>query len=232
MTQITRVYDTHQKAVDAVSGLKEYGFADSQITLIDGSTTADPAATAASIAAENIPQADVDTYAQAVAQGASLVTVDASFGTAAIVTEIMRKPGPMPITVSAVEINAQVEPWDDAAPLSSALHMPVLITRESRTSTEPKLLDDPAPLSTALGVRVLSQPSKLPTLLPTDWTLSGLLGLRMLSDEPAPLSKLTGRRVLSDNPTPLSTAINQPVLSNNPTPLSSKFGWRVLSEKQ
>jgi hypothetical protein len=232
MTQITRVYDTHQKAVEAVSGLHEYGFTDSQIILIDGSTAADPAATAAAIAAENIPPADVDIYAQAVAQGASLVTVDASFGTAAVVTEIMRKPGPMPITVTAVEIDAKVEPWDDAAPLSSALHMPVLITRTSRTTTEPKLLDDPTPLSTALGIRVLSQSSKLPSLLPTDWSLSGLLGLPMLSQDPAPLSRMLGRRVLSDNPTPLSTATNQPVLLDNPTPLSSKFGWRVLSEKQ
>lgn len=127
------------------------------------------------------------------------------------------------------------------------------ILSEHGTLLETYASSDPAPLSDWFGWPVLSDKPPSDSLTRHDWSLSGSIGLGMLSSEGAPLSKMIGLKpltakqsgwskslglpILSDNAAPLSsmlglkTTASRPdiVLSNDPTPLSSLLGLSVLS---
>lgn len=95
------------------------------------------------------------------------------------------------------------------------------------------LSQDPAPLSSKLGFKVLQ---KEPVPLTDPAPLSATLGLPTLASGPvsgsaAPLSSLLNKPLLSDNPAPLSAKLDKPLLSQAPTPLSSKYGLPLLSRK-
>jgi hypothetical protein len=216
---VTRVYDTHQKAAEAVSGLKQYGFTPDRITVIDG--TAD----ARQIAALGVPAAEASAYATAVAGGASLVSVDPPFGHALAATEIMDGCGPVEVDAGPAAPRAATD--DNAAPLSDALHVPVLTGDKP---SETYYLDNPSPLSSALGLPVLTKRSTSASLLPSDWTLSGMLGLKMLTDTKAPTVSGTSVNRLSKHPAPLSEAIHAPVLTDEQSPLAARDSAPVRSD--
>ncbi len=227
---VTRVYATRIKAEEAVSGLKQYGFSPDSITVIDG--TAD----AGQLAAKGIPAAEAPAYAAAVAGGASLVCIDPPFGHGLAATDILDRCGPMDMAAGSAAPGAV--PGDKAAPLSDALHVPVLT--EDKPSTV-HYADNPAPLSAALGLPVLTKRSTSASLLPSDWTLSGLLGLRILTDRRA--VETTAVNTLSKHPAPLSEALHAPLLTDegpgkhdasqvrgdDPAPLSDAVGAPVLT---
>ena len=112
---------------------------------------------------------------------------------------------------------------DWAAPLSSALGWRVLAR-------------DPAPLSSWLGWKLLSDkqgPGETShgakILSDNPAPLSSWLGWKLLSDKAAPFSAWIGRKVLIDDPAPFSKWLGRRVLSDNVTPLSSWLGWKTLS---
>ena len=88
-------------------------------------------AIAAQIAQGNVLLADARIYAEGVAKGGSLVTIHAPFGSGMKALNILEFHGPVDSGMPAPE---PVKLWDEAAPMSSALMMPVL-------------MDDPTPLS-------------------------------------------------------------------------------------
>ena len=192
MAQITRVYDTHEKAADAAASLKAAGFI------------------------AELPE------------GATTLRVDPPFGRAAEAEAIMESFGPEPVAAApavAKPVASVAVAATDATPLSNALGMSVLTPFKTSVTLSP----DPTPLSTKLGWKVLSSDKPKAELKP-DWTLSGVLGWKLLASATA--SEVPQRKVLSDDATPLSSAIGWPLLSKDPTPLSSKFGWKVLSDRQ
>jgi hypothetical protein len=114
--------------------------------------------------------------------------------------------------------------------------------------------DDPSPFSDALGIPVLSDQKPSAELTSSKWTFSSLFGIKLLSDNAAPLSSATGMKTvidrkrqrdvkLSDKAAPLSSALGMKTLterkgprntklSHNPAPFSSALGIPVLTKKQ
>lgn len=231
MAKVTRIYDSHEKAADAAARLKEAGYTDQQIEI-------------SALPDEHAPHAvDEGTDTRPAPTSETAVTVEAPFGWAQTATEILDSFGP-------VRGEIQASTWsrgfgsasgrtasayagagrahDNAAPLSSALGLPVLKPFE----TSVRLMPDATPLSNKFGWRVLINDTPKAKLLSSDWLLSDMLGLKLLSSDPAPLSTATGRTVLIDDPAPLSRKAKWRLLLEDPTPLSSALKLKVLTDRQ
>ena len=238
MAQVTRVYDTHQKATDAVAALKEKGFSEDTINLT--TRPAEPAA-AAPAPSEVPPTTDPEVDPPPAATPAThyIVSVAAAFGWAQTAEDTLDRFDPLPVVVQGQANTARLLPraratrdvtGDNAAPLSSALGLPTLIP--FKTTTDVRLMPDAAPLSNKLGMKVLSPDRPRADPLPSDWSLSGMFGMPLLSSDPAPLSTVLGRSVLTEDPAPLSRKAKWRVLLDDPTPLSSRLHWKTLTDNQ
>ena len=185
--EISRMFATAEHAHSAAAELREDGF--DEIYVVSPPAKADTplSAIAAQIAQGNVLLADAKVYAARVAQGGTLVTVHAPFGTGMLATNILESHDPV---ASGMPDPAPVKLWDEAAPLSSALMMPLII-------------DDATPASTVIGLRPLTN---------SDCSFSGAIGLPLLSDNAAPLSTGLGMGTLSNNPAPLSSLLGLPLL--------------------
>ena len=84
------------------------------------------------IAACYVPKADARILAKGVARGGSLVVGHAPFGTALLVAAILDDFGPIPSGLEKAPEPLHV--WDEAAPLSSALMLPVLLPSDESFS--------------------------------------------------------------------------------------------------
>ena len=272
---VGQAYESEAKAREALDALLAAGFEEDNVSLITPSMigrqgaktsgTGGPSDDADSIAtlaqlvfdvhdASRVPVGHAIRYAENLRQGRSLVLVTAPFGQAQRASDSLDgvehvDMGPMPVPEHYT--------WDQAAPLSAWLRLPVLTRGRSwmasryRELTEPDYLptkkylggllaDDPTPLSSKLGMRTIGENEPAP--------LSSRLGMRLLrKGEPAPLSSKLGMRVLrKDDPTPLSRRLGMSVLSrerpagekysfglplllrDNPAPLSSFLGLSVI----
>jgi hypothetical protein len=210
---ICRMYGSLDAASKAAAALEEEGYRDVYVTSAPGDNAAsgDTEAREAAIVDElmraYVLKADARVYAPRILAGGTLVTVHAPFGGAVLAIEILEEFAP--IESGVTEIREAGPVWEDAAPLSSALRMPILLGKDSKFSTDggiPLLSKNPAPLSERLGMSPLSLDQE---------------GTAKLLDEPSPLSKLLGLKILSS---PFGTA----KLLDNPAPFSSMLALPVL----
>ena len=230
MTTIARKYGSQDAATAAMTALQNDGFKADAIQVV--SRNEPPPASSPGADAPSDPVLDQITkagvpharfYAEAVRQGEALVIVQPPFGHAQAAVEILQGLDPIPVAIPATE-QPSVASRDNPAPLSAALGIPVLSS-------------NPTPLSRRLNWRTLAPERANSKTLASirkesrdPAPLSRTLGIPVLSDNPAPLSEKLGWRLVSEKAAPLSEKIGMPVLSHNPTPLSSALGWRVLSE--
>jgi hypothetical protein len=198
---IARMYQTKERARDAVTKLKEAGFSDDAILEL---TPGSAQSVASAILAGQMMGHRAGFYAERVKNGRSLVALDAPFGQGQAATEILDGCGPVDQDLKVPEDSGEVRWGGSAAPLSEALGWSVLWRNR------------PAPLSDALG-------------MPTKSRSQYYLTTELASRDPAPLSSALGMPTLSRDPTPLSSALGMPTLSRNPTPLSSATGTDVLT---
>ena len=185
---ITRIYDTPRQALDTHEALQREGYTDRLVCVLappaDQPANARPTADSlvAQIIVGHVLKAEAKVYASEILQGKSLVSVYAAFGTGLVVTHLMDSFGP---AESAVKPETYpLIPWDDAAPFSSALQMPVFLKEDWNFSSMFGMgmtSDNPAPLSSLFGLRLLARRAA---------PLSSMLGLPLLSDNPAPFSSL------------------------------------------
>jgi hypothetical protein len=192
--EITRMYGSLEDAENAVAALAEDGF--TEVHLVAGTkpskkAAAAPARTVDDIAADVMKgfvlREHARVYAEGVARGGSLVTAHAPFGSARKVMAIMDEFSPIESGIREEEDHAPL--WDEAAPVSSALGMPVLAS-------------DTCTFSSVLGVPVLAS---------SGFSLSGLLGIPLLSRN-GPKTTSFGLPLLSNNPAPLSSMLGLPTL--------------------
>lgn len=120
---------------------------------------------------------------------------------------------------------------DNPAPLSSVLGIPVLSTVKSSTQLVQKN-------RFILGEPKLSKKKAAPfssilslPLLTKSKRQKSTFGLPLLSKNGTPLSSMFGMPTLTKSKTGKSSSFGISLLSDNPTPLSSLFGLRVLSKK-
>lgn len=185
MTQtISRLYGSRDQAQAAVAALKTNFFQD--VYLVSGSDDAAGGTTTSldeitnAIMQAYVLKAHAQIYAVGVSRGGALVTVHAPFGTGARATAILDGHGPIESGLPAEP--STVMPWDEATPMSCILQMPVLVDESRAFEGFWNVL----PLVTESGAP--SSCSGLKLLLDTDASLSGAVGMAMLSDNPAPLS--------------------------------------------
>ena len=194
MTQtIHRIYATADVAADVVKELNANGFAGDEIHVVGsgdfdaGKNSLDEVV--AAITKGNVRKSDAVILAEAVQKGGTLVTVHAVFGAAVKALDILD--GHASVASGLPSTRHATVTWDEAAPLSSALLVPVA-------------LDDPTVFATYSG---------LPTLIDSDESASAYVGLPTLGDHKMSLSSLLGLPLLTNNPAPLSSLFNIPLLS-------------------
>jgi len=216
-TIITRLYAAKETAVDAVDALKRIGIEAKDVILL-ASASGKSADIEALLVKGGVPASAAAAYATKLRGGGSLVSVRAPWGFAVGAIKILDRFGPIDAGVHPSEHHV-VAGWNEAAPFSAALGLPVLA--QSKSSTV--LKNDPAPFSKALGARTLSNSKSSTALLSNPAPLSSALGLAALS-EAKPFSSLSK----SDKPfssllksaAPFSAFFSLPVLLNDRSPRS------------
>jgi hypothetical protein len=152
-------------------------------------------------------------YAEQVQQGHSLVAVRAGFGYGQLATQILGREGPLDTGLEARPPSDIA--WDEGAPLSCGLKLPVL------------LRDKPSPISNLIGLSPLGSGltfggPKYKELSDANYTFSSKLGLPLISRNQLSKTKLTGKSGAS-----WTSSWGLPMLSRNPAPLSSMLGLEV-----
>jgi hypothetical protein len=231
MSQFTRLYGSHQNATDAAAELKAYRYYPVHVISPPHAPTSLEAAPTEHDHLESIEKAlhkagighkEAAIYAPKIHGGATLVTLYAEYGEGSQAESILDAYDPIDSGVAssnAYTPGTAAVGADDPAPLSSALGWKLLI-------------HEPAPLSKFFGLPVLSSKQNSSTALNNNPApLSSAIGLPTLSSKAAPLSSTLGLATLSENPAPFSKATGLKTLSNDPAPLSSKLGWKTLSSE-
>jgi|GEM_PF-563875 len=219
---IVRMYETDKAARDAVSKLREVGFPEGAITLVTpykrgvGPSQSISNALVAGFKLTN----HAEVYAEGVRQGHSLVVVAAPFGSGQIATKTLDSFGPMDTGLERPVRSEFPMPWDEAAPLSSALQW------------RPISRNAPTPLSTLMSFPTLSRgrtfQSRYAELTSSSWSLTSP---RLLSHNATPLSSMFGLKTISGKwGAAWTTSFGLPLLSRNPAPLSSKLGLHLLTD--
>lgn len=227
---IARIYTGADKAASAASAAKSLGYGDSEVFVCGPTPGASKADFAASLAQAGMGKAEADGCADEIVKGRSVVIVHAAFGGGAKATAALDKfepiaapptkftsPAPKKASTNSRLVLSNGDLHDDPAPLSRYFNWPTL-------------LNSPTPLSDWLNIPTLREFNSNVKLSNDPAPLSTALGLPVLSDDPTPLSTRMGWPVLKDDPTPLSNKLGWPVLKDDPAPLSNKMGWTVLKD--
>jgi hypothetical protein len=188
--EISRMYASAQAAQAAVEELAEEGFDEVYVVSPPAKPDVPVSAIAAQIAHGRVYLPDAKIYAQGVANGGTLVTVHAAFGSGMLATNILESHG------SIASGKADPAPeilWNEATPFSSAMMIPLLI-------------DDPTPMSRVIG---------LPALGGSNCSFSSMIGLPLLSDTNRMPEGRWGLPFLSNNPAPLSSLLGLPLLKDD-----------------
>jgi hypothetical protein len=212
-SKITRFYETATQGAKVAEHLAEEGF--EHVFHFKASTAKGAAAKSENnMLVENMVNAHVwkshaEAYAQRLVKGGALVMVHAPFGAGQRATNLMDSYAPVDSGLAEGKPVADMV-WDDAAPLSSMLCLPVL--------TDIKL-----PFETLSGAASLSRGRAF---------LSDVLGLPLLKQGPSHKVSSFGIPLLSRSGTPLSSMLGLKLLSSRATPLSSLLGMKLLTRKQ
>jgi hypothetical protein len=133
---ITRIYKSHDDAVSVVSELESYGYAPHLVSGAgaDGVALSHDAIVSA-ITGFYILKSEAEVYAPLVAEGGTLVSVHAAFGSALRATKIMDSKETIATGLQLVK-PLELMAWDEATPLSCTIQMPVLLDHDA-TFTAP-----------------------------------------------------------------------------------------------
>jgi BCD family chlorophyll transporter-like MFS transporter len=187
--KLSRLYDNAADAAAAVAALKTAGFRDGDIETV---TAGDKGwISADTLRKHEVAKDHAEPYAAALRTGKVLVLVNPLLGWSEPATKALAAPRGGENAPATVGFEGSE--WDEAAPLSSALFLPVLSK-------------NPTPFGSFWNV---------PTLAKRYWFFSNLFGFKLLTDDAAPLSKLFGLKTLSSNPAPFSTLLRWPTLTKS-----------------
>jgi hypothetical protein len=228
---VIRLYEKHETAAHVVRELEKRQYTSDEIKVVrPGSSDAE---TVHAIRETGIPHVKASIYAEALTGDRALVVVNPPFGNGSAAEEVVDQFHPIEAGIGP-RLHEATDYTGDATPFSRYFGWRVL-------------LDNPTPLSAKFGWRVLSEkqgPSAEVNLSQNPAPLSSALGLRTSSSSAAPFSLRSGWKLLSNNATPLSDrfgwrtlsdkklTLGDVELSNDPAPFSRLLGLPVLSAKQ
>lgn len=190
---INRIFDSHARATEAAAELRTNRFNRFGDIHVVSRNAGDADASLDGIVADVMKGYVLKSHARVLAQriqrGGTLVTVHAPFGTAVAAMRILDRHGPVDSGVPDHSDPAMA--WDEAAPLSSALHMPVLLKNSA----------------------TFSQFWNVPAISKRGGTTSAALGLPEVSRARGPFSGTFGMSLISHKATPLSSMLGLPLLT-------------------
>jgi hypothetical protein len=204
---LIRLFDSATQSAKAAQQLADEGFEHVRHIKAGTGKNANRQMLVSELMSAQVWKSHAETYAERLAKGGAMVLVHAPFGTALKAGAIMDAHGPVDQGLPGAAAKPDFV-WDDAAPLSSVLQLPVL--------TNVKL-----PAETLSGVSSLTKGTAF---------LSDMFGMKILSRGVHHATSSMGLSLLSKSATPLSSLFGMGTLSRNPTPLSSLFGMKVLSK--
>jgi hypothetical protein len=189
MTQtICRLYGTAENAEAAVKELHELGFGDEELQVVKPREGASTEELAEMIRKCYVYKLEAKAYAEGVQRGNTLVVVHAGFGWAMPAIVAMERC--KPVASGVPDWGEHRLDWDEAAPFSSAFHLPLLS-------------EGAAPFSSFWGLPVLSK---------SGGSKTSMLGLPLLSGGSGEYKSFLGLPLLSSNPAPLSSMLGLPTL--------------------
>lgn len=189
---INRMYDSHASAIQAADELRNNRFnrfTDVHVVSRNAGAEAPLDGIVAEVMKGHVLKSHARVLAQRIQRGGALVTVHAPFGTAVAAMRILERHGP--VESGLPDHSDAAIAWDEAAPLSSALQMPVL-------------LKDSATFSKFWNVPAISK---------RGGTTSAALGLPEISDARGPFTGTFGMSLISHKATPLSALLGLPLLT-------------------
>ena len=202
---IVRMYETEQQARSAVQKLQDEGFPEDQVFLVTPQSGGTVEAIAAAIMAGFVLRSHAKVYAEGIQKGRSLVVVRASFGHSQDAIDILNSFGPLDTGLKLPKEPSMA--WDEAAPISSAFRIPVL------------LKNSPAPLSRTFGMPPLSKgrtgwlAAMFGEIGNPHFAFSSLFGMGLLSRNAAPLSSMFGMKTVSASSGPWQKSFGLPILT-------------------
>jgi hypothetical protein len=199
---ISRMYASHDAAVAAATDLRAARFHDVfVVTRTDGQTED-------SLVREMMDgyvlKSDAKVLAKGVLAGGTLVTVHAPLGTAVKALKILHRHDPIESGI-AEPARSPGPSWDDAAPLSSALQLPVLVDSNDSFS---KFWNLPVLTGRTHWLHSVA----LPLVSETKSDTSSLFGVPQVTEGGRSFSFFGAARLIN-NPAPLSSRLGLPVLS-------------------
>ncbi|NVN84864.1 MAG: hypothetical protein HXX15_02135 [Rhodopseudomonas sp.] len=172
------------------------------------------------IAKTGIVKYQAASFAEIVKRGGAVVIVQAHFGTGAKASEILGKYNPIKATVASSDPLV----WDDAAPFSSLLHIPVLLDSSGSYhsySGTPLLIDQDGEYKSMSGT---------PLILEQKGAYQSMSGTPLLIEQKGEYKSMSGTPLLIEQKGEYKSYSGTPLLLNNPTPLSSWLGFPALSK--
>ena len=236
MTQtITRIYANKTDADAAVADLRENGFAQDKIFFVGPpSNTTGASATGNQAIVDEITDAitrgyilkrHAAEYAKRVAQGGALVTVYAPFGFALKATVLLERHHPVESGVPAPVYPRAT--YDEAAPLSSVLRLPVLSSHPTpfgAVSGLPSVLSKGRERTVTQGPAPLSRLLDLPVMTADGRPTSSVMGMPTVTAAGAPTS--LGLPLLTAKGAPTSLGLPLLTAKGAPTSLGLPLLWR------
>lgn len=184
ITPIVRMFDSVEKAAAAADKLRNAGYGDDLISVVSVAASGSTEGLKKALMAAFVLTSDAGVHARLAGANQAFVVVRAPFGASVDAIDLLNAAGPVSTTDPTEVSDGPL--WDDAAPFSSAIHMPVL-----------------AKWRPAGGAG---------TLVDSRWSLFGALGLPELSASPTPTTEGMGMSLLSSNATPFSSLLKLPLL--------------------
>jgi hypothetical protein len=195
---INRMFDSHERATQAAEALRNNRFDGyTEVYVVNRFGGPEAGSGAAELSVDGIVAALMKAYvlkahakvfAERIKLGGALVTVHARFGSAVSAIDILDRHGPVESGVP--DFRDAPMAWDDAAPCSSIMHMPVLLADSATFSkfwNVPALLKRAATTFSAFG---------LPEIVKSSGPYSGMLGMPLISNKATILSSMLGMPVL------------------------------------
>jgi hypothetical protein len=206
--KIIRIYGSSGQASKVNQHLRDQGFQD---VFQFASPSSGPTARAdliTNMVHAQVLKSHAEAYADVLKNGKSMVLIHAPFGSALNVERVMDSYQPTETGIPETRYRPDYI-WDDSAPLSSVLGLPVL--------SQTKL-----PAETLTGLSSLTQGAAF---------LSNLLGIPLLKEGMQHRSVSWGLPLLKSGVQHRNSSMGLPLLSHSATPLSSLLGLPVLSRR-
>jgi hypothetical protein len=178
------MFDSVEKATAAAGKLRDAGYGDDLISVVSVAASGSAEGLKKALMAAFVLSGDAAVHARHAGANHGFVVVRAPFGGSVDAIDLLNSAGPVSTTDPTEVPDGPL--WDDAAPFSSAIHMPPL-AKWRPTGGAGALMD-------------------------SGWSLFGALGLPELSASHTPTTEGMGMSLLSSNATPFSSLFKLPLL--------------------